>query len=984
MRLLWSELMRAACFVMAAAGLVSSVLGQVADLPVFQCFPPERPLHDVWIEGEGFAEQSGFAVMAREDCYGGRQMVLHTAEQGGHWIRYEFEVAEAGTYLLSVAGGPVGEGYCSQIGYAIDDQARREVTALGRSDRAWGHAGCARWTNLAMRAFEAGRHSLTIFVDRPRWGDGTVYAYWIDAVCLLGDPISRLNMPPVVVTDRPANIFAGDEPIVFGLKYPHPAGVWEWMVSDWRGRTSAEGGWRLGEESLRLPALSMGYYRLRIRPEGAAEWQPFVPFARVVDPGERAADPNSPFAMDAGPSWARCPDGRFEPPEKMHEVLAEVARLCGAVMIRERNGWSEEPRGEYHWGETVDRNARLFSERGVQICGMYHNAPGFAINPRRVGFVWDLMAVYRFSRACVEHFGGRMQAWEFMNEPDAWAGPAWDLAAAHKAAYLGFKAGDAKINVLNPSSCFHPVPRFMDTAMENGLGDYFDTYNCHIYEREFENFPKVVADERALLSRYGVGHKPMWVTENGYYGGGAGASVIPGSGLMEHDAEQELSQAEYIVKSQLLFGALGVERDFSFYLPPYQEPGRVWGFLRWDFTVKPVIAAYAAMTWQLNGARYRGRLALGPEVEALLYDGADGTQTLVLWSKDGEDREVEVGSPVSRVALFDFVGRSAAVPVSDGLCRLSVGRYPIYVRGLASLEAVEGPVAVEAAAETVEKDLSVVLRLDLGDEFQYIPNKVLLEDGFVGQATLEVFNFSDTAKRGVIENLGEGYVVDGLPESVDVAAMAKAAIPIGIRFGEDAYGVVKVRLAGRFAGRPTSPVCIPVKLSAAGVDPSLAAREVPWREAERWVANSSGKMGISFDEAEGAVRFEVEFPAGADCWVYPEFPLALPGESLAGAVGLTFEVKAEPLCGFCLVMAVLEDTHEVGERCDFNYRVTSAWSRVHIFFDEDAPASFDPATVKMLRIGGNPSGGHYSYWIRDLKWLFPKSHSATTRTSERL
>ena len=91
--------------------------------------------------------------------------------------------------------------------------------------------------------------------------------------------------------------------------------------------------------------------------------------------------------------------------------------------------------------------------------------------------------------------------------------------------------------------------------------------------------------------------------------------------------------------------------------------------------------------------------------------------------------------------------------------------------------------------------------------------------------------------------------------------------------------------------------------SAAGAE----LRLLPWSEnvcrAARFEANSSGRMRITDDPAEKAVRIDVEFPPGADRWVYPYLRLRAP-ESLAGVERIRFEFRTETevTCRFAHVM----------------------------------------------------------------------------------
>lgn len=94
-------------------------------------------------------------------------------------------------------------------------------------------------------------------------------------------------------------------------------------------------------------------------------------------------------------------------------------------------------------------------------------------------------------------------------------------------------------------------------------------------------------------------------------------------------------------------------------------------------------------------------------------------------------------------------------------------------------------------------------------------------------------------------------------------------------------------------------------------------REPEWRSRPAGRANSSGEMEISFDEKEQALKLKTVFAPGTDRWIYPEYLLDLPGESLAGAVGITFEIKAGPEVrhgiAYTALMAVLDTVQEHGK-----------------------------------------------------------------------
>lgn len=102
----------------------------------------------------------------------------------------------------------------------------------------------------------------------------------------------------------------------------------------------------------------------------------------------------------------------------------------------------------------------------------------------------------------------------------------------------------------------------------------------------------------------------------------------------------------------------------------------------------------------------------------------------------------------------------------------------------------------------------------------------------------------------------------------------------------------KMEFGGTFNGKAITRLSVPIFLFnrsvAAGFKRELKAIYNP----ERWRNNSSGTMRSEYDKKEKAIRFDVEFPAFVDRWIYPEFILK-GNESLHGAKGV--ESRSKPL-----------------------------------------------------------------------------------------
>ena len=131
-------------------------------------------------------------------------------------------------------------------------------------------------------------------------------------------------------------------------------------------------------------------------------------------------------------------------------------------------------------------------------------------------------------------------------------------------------------------------------------------------------------------------------------------------------------------------------------------------------------------------------------------------------------------------------------------------------------------------------------------------------------------------------------------------------------------------------------------------------------------------MTISFDHAEKGIRFRTQFPAGVDRWTYPEYILQLPQESLRGAIGLSFEVKALPADKVMqmLVMAVMGTQREKGETVHLPVaKPSEKWEERFVTFSE---GQLDPDRIRQLRIGINSNADDITYLIRNVKVLYAR------------
>lgn len=141
-------------------------------------------------------------------------------------------------------------------------------------------------------------------------------------------------------------------------------------------------------------------------------------------------------------------------------------------------------------------------------------------------------------------------------------------------------------------------------------------------------------------------------------------------------------------------------------------------------------------------------------------------------------------------------------------------------------------------------------------------------------------------------------------------------------------------------------------------------------DPQNWRKNASGRMEISFDRQEHALSFRTKFPPNvADRWVYPEYILQLPQESLRGASGVSFEYRATPATAVkqMLLMAVFSREKEHGYAINLQVRKPSeSWQNCVLPIDKIG----DPGKIEMLRIGVNSNAEEITYQIRNFKVLY--------------
>lgn len=795
-----------------------------------------------------------------------------------------------------------------------------------------------------------------------------------------------------LVASAPGAVFDVGAPVVFRAgKGRRLSGSWK--LADVWGNPIAQGSCTEAEV-LSLGTLPAGYYLLS--PDGGAA---FVPQRLAVLPtGRPKVRADTPFALDAAVSVC-AGRGSYDQPwfgGDSIRLVSELLGRLGVTQVRDRLVWGvcEKERGkvDYSWFGTA---ARLQSSLGLSICTSYHDAPDWTKTYRKDPPA-DLFVVRDFARAAARDLP--VSAWEFWNEQNIFSRiPVWNFMAALKAGSVGYREGNPDAIVLpGAPTCSLGAP-YVNAMFANDLRKYADVMNFHNYDT-LPTYRKWANDYRAYLMNVGAADMPYWITENGTNQDGEGLVPSCRKGLMAHSPEQELIQAEFVPKSLLLRELTGVARTYFFMFGTCHERGgkKDWGTLRRDGTVKPVYSTLATLLREVGDMRCRGTYVLGDRnCRALLYEGEDGGQKLVLWHVSALDREkrrmmvpydghgfadIAVDLPTGDYRLTDSFGGVSSV--AGGRTSVRLSRFPSYLAGLRGLVPTHEAVKTNAGRRCVpsaDEDLKVVIRADVD-----------LRDFTIGGAltfaemnrprsrlALEIFNLESVEKSGRLE-VGN-FRLYGVPDEIVLPPQGRVRYEAEVEALASARDVTQLVLSGRFGGRRISRFVMDVHLTSRFLA-SCSRRPVQWEKVENWRVNSNAReKTVAWDETEKAIRFDYSWPEGmwsGNKWAYPEYVLRLPAESCAKSRFVEFEVKSDQ------DKAENDFSHNyvmVADRTNFYQNIAfptplRTWEKRRVsltgWTNDRPPKEIMPSDrFVLIRIGGNPEGSRLSLWVRNVVFL---------------
>jgi len=762
-----------------------------------------------------------------------------------------------------------------------------------------------------------------------------------------------------------------------------------WTLSDWRRRKVREGTFPADGRQA-FAGLPRGYYYVQAK--NAVTNLREATFCIVVDPARRTFPKDSFYGVDAALSWV-CSPNHYAVNwygESSYAACLDLIRLVGLVHVRERLSWREVEKGAggYAWGRYV-ANAKLARERGLVVSGMFHDAAPSADVVRKCPR--DLAAVYRFCRDAANAYGDAVGCWEFWNEPDIsfFPEPVWDYMSAQKAAFLGFRAANPGMPVLNGAVCTGSYATYEDALFENDLARYSDVFNFHTYH-DLAAYPGLLGRLHACLDRAGAGDRAAWLTEFGtnLEGHSAGDGLMPGQ--KAHSYAQEMVLAEVYAKATTLLQMQGVARSYWFVFGAYNERNgaKDWGVQRRDGSVKPIYLAMSTVTEHLTDAKIEGELKVGEGVRAFVFRNRDGSQCLVSWAvtpcdtvQGGSeapaksvgksfDRLFSVAAKDGPYVAADWCGVKSYVCAQGGRLSLTAGRYASFVDGLSGLKPdvpARDAGRVELVKPQPDEDLSVVFRAEFAtNDFAAASGKTVVEmPGDRGKMKLVVWNLSDTPKTGSVRV--DGVRLEGLPPAVTLPPMGSVALNATLVYTNAAAPVSRATFTGMFNGRRTSRLAVRVR-SDKRFNDLCDARPLAQEGAAYWTRNDSATTTkITWDEREKAVRFDCVWDdPRVDRWFYPLHMFKNRDESFDGAMALEFEVRMESNKMENDVNCSLLMFIGGGEGRQSYLAPNGNWEKRRVLLS-DMWGRPGYNGLSGFRVGCNPRGTRMTYWIRNLR-----------------
>lgn len=290
---------------------------------------------------------------------------------------------------------------------------------------------------------------------------------------------------------------------------------------------------------------------------------------------------------------------------------------------------------------------------------------------------------------------------EIGNEPGKWSDV--DYTRMFKAMAAGVRAGDPKLKIV---TCNLTTGKSGDYEKSvdcvAGCPELFDVLNVHSYaqlegwptwRRSFPEDPKLphyLQDVEALC-KWRDAHapgKPVWLTEFGY--DSSTKSPEPTGDFAKWIGVNDTQQAQWLVRSLLVFSAMPVQRAYIFYFNDEDQPGlhASAGITR-HFQPKPSYYALTHLQRVLGGYHFQTIVTNeAGHLRVQEYRNDSKKIIWVVWSPTGDGRSFtttlgNIPGPLVAAQHMPLTINPAAppvaTPVGDRQVKIQVDESPLYL-----------------------------------------------------------------------------------------------------------------------------------------------------------------------------------------------------------------------------------------------------------------------------------------------------------------
>lgn len=766
-----------------------------------------------------------------------------------------------------------------------------------------------------------------------------------------------------------------------------------WRQTVLKGNISAKKG--VSKVYLGLGKLDTGWYSLDVTCGGDKKtaWFTVTRSANEYYKGE------SPFAMDfAGEST-------LKNPKRDTPKYIRAAKLAGINWLRERwsyGGFNPE-KDKYNTNVDVSKTKYgMISDAGINVTVGFHDSPAWSIE--RGHYPADFMGTYWTYYNAAKTYGGTIDMWEVWNEQDtAFASEPADVYAAFmKAMAIGIADADVgSTTMIGGFAQGAHETTFMDLCMQNGLLDYMEAYNCHVYGSKTSQdlIPHTEFEEHDshlnLIYTYGDTYDtPLWVTE-----GGMSRTIPSGSDTMSWQGQKEAAAGVAIGMTQSV--ARGTAKHFWFILPPYSETTNDFGTFSKNNEPYATYAAYANYIYQLRKGEYKGKISNLPEgAEGHVFYNGDH-DVAIIWS----DRE-NVFTPVASAAMTiaDLMGAEKTVVPGE---KIHISKYPIYVHFAGEADESNYLPVKYNIREIKPQHFTDVEKLVMCQRFYGTNYNTPRTDGYEitgggydNEFELEVYNFSDKEMTATITALPEtdGFMLENPTQTITVAPKTTGVLNFNIKTTDNIrYDVTEyLRFDGVVGDEKMSPsISRIVARTPFEVEPDAIFENSI--DVKNWNLKngSTGTVITGENSADGeGVKFKIEMGSG-DKWAYPMF--SVPDASiLEGTSGLCFDVErnAEFTAFGMNIMLDLKDGRRYFLGNDKMMDVVTKqfvipWTKFIMFASPYGvkvdPRPFDATLIERIEIGGNTRGtavGIPQYTIKNVGYYTSEFELSTAAAAK--